>query len=255
MVASRRRVAITGSNGIIGAPLTANLTRDPDLEIVPVDRARADILDLPALRLAFAGSDAIVHLAGGVLRDGSFDEVWEPNLLGLRNVFTAAVETGCRRVIYTSSLHVLGMYEQERRPEIYAPVDKELLGTDVTVRPANPYALTKACGELIARYFSDVHGLLVTCVRIGTMNVADSPHIPDDAARQRLRDLPAQERRARLAAKWFSNADFARLVRAILARDVPFSIVYGVGDNPGRYVDLESGRALFGFWPDDGAPT
>jgi NAD+ dependent glucose-6-phosphate dehydrogenase len=249
----RLRVAITGSSGIIGAVLTADLTADPSFEVVPVDRARADILDLAALRRAFAGCDALVHLAGGVLRDGSWDEVWELNLLGLRNVLTAAVDAGCRRVVYASSLHVLGLYEEQRRPGIYAPGPKTLLGTDVEPRPVNPYALTKVCGEVIARYFSDVHGLYVTCVRIGTMNVADSPLVPDAAARQRLRDLPDAERRARLAAKWFSHADFARLTRAILRRDVRFAIVYGVGDNPGRYVDLEPGRELFDFQPDDGA--
>jgi hypothetical protein len=97
--------------------------------------------------------------------------------------------------------------------------------------------------------------LAVTCVRIGTMNVADSPAIADAAAAARLRDMPEAERRARLAAKWFSHADFARLVCAILRREVRFSIVYGVGDNPGRFVDLEPGRELFGFWPQDGSPA
>jgi len=95
--------------------------------------------------------------------------------------------------------------------------------------------------------------LRVTCVRIGTMNVADSPQIADASATARLQAMPEAERRARLAAKWFSHADFARLVRAVLNRDVAFSIVYGVGDNPGRFVDLEPGRALFGFWPQDGS--
>jgi nucleoside-diphosphate-sugar epimerase len=113
--------------------------------------------------------------------------------------------------------------------------------------------VTKACGEIIARFYADVHGLCVTCVRIGTMNVADSPHIPDAASSARLGGLTDAERRARLAAKWFSHADFARLVRKILARNVAFSIVYGVGDNAGRFVDLEPGCQLFGFWPHDGA--
>ena len=43
-----------------------------------------------------------------------------------------------------------------------------------------------------------------------------------------------------------------RLVRAILSRDVPFAIVYGVGDNRTRFWDLEPGRAIYGFWPEDG---
>ncbi len=249
--AGRTRVAITGAGGIIGSRLAAHL--EGDLDVVRVDRAKADLLNRPALEAAFAGCDAVVHLAAGVLRDGSWEEVWDPNLLGVRNVFEAALRVGCSRVIFGSSLHVLGMYEEEARPAIYAPGGETVLGTNVPVRPANPYAVTKACGEIIARYYSDVHDLRVTCVRIGTMNVADSPRVADAASSARLRDLTAAERQARLAAKWFSHADFARLVRKILRRDVAFSIVYGVGDNAGRFVDLEPGRELFGFWPQDGA--
>jgi nucleoside-diphosphate-sugar epimerase len=175
-------------------------------------------------------------------------------LLGVRNVFEAAVRVGCPRVVYAGSLHVMGMYEEERRPAIYSPDGGPLLGIDTPPRPANPYAVTKACGEIIARYFSDVHGLRVACVRIGTMNEADDPRTLDASARRRLTNLSADEQRARLAAKWFSHRDFARLVRAIIVSDVRFAIVYGVGDNPGRFVDLEPGRAIFGFWPRDGAP-
>lgn len=252
MSAERRmRVAITGAGGIIGSRLAADLERD--LDVVRVDRAKADLLDRPALEAAFAGCAAVVHLAAGVLRDGSWDEVWDANLLGVRNVFEAALRAGCSRVVFGSSLHVVGMYEEEARPQIYAPGSGPVFGTNIAVRPANPYAVTKACGEIIARYYSDVHGLRVTCVRIGTMNVADSPHIADPSSTARLRDLDAAERQARLAAKWFSHADFARLVRAVLARDVAFSIVYGVGDNAGRFVDLEPARELFGFWPQDGS--
>jgi nucleoside-diphosphate-sugar epimerase len=236
---------------MIGSRLADAL--DADFEIVRVDRERADLADLNALERAFAGCQAIVHLAAGVLRSGSWDEVWDANLLGLRHVFEAARHCGCRRVIYASSLHVMGMYEEEARPRIYAADDTTTLSTELPMRPANPYAVTKACGEIIARYYSDVHDLDVAIVRIGTMTSSDSPHVLDAAASTRLRDMSPHERQARLAAKWFSHADLARLVRAILASSVRFAVVYGVGANPGSFVDLEAGRRIFGFWPRDGA--
>ena len=245
------RVAVTGARGIIGSRLAANLA--PHADVVRLDRANADLLDPAALETALSGCAAVVHLAAGVLRAGTWDEVWDANLLGLRNLFEAARRTNCRRVIYASSLHVMGMYEEEGRPQIYAPGDAMLLAVEAPPRPANPYAVTKACGEIMARFYSDVHGLHVACVRIGTMNTADSPDDPQLGTNARLQTLSIEERSARLRAKWFSHADFARLVRAILTSDVPFAIVYGVGDNAGRFVDLEPGRALFGFWPHDGA--
>jgi NAD+ dependent glucose-6-phosphate dehydrogenase len=251
MTRGAQRIAITGSSGMIGSRLAANL--DADFEIVRVDRPRADVLDISSLNDAFADCTAGVHLAAGVLRLGNWDEVWETNTLGVRNVFDAAVRCGCRSVIYASSLHVVGMYEEEGRPGIYAAGDGPILGADVAVRPANPYGATKACGEVLARYYSDVHGLRVGCIRIGTMTAADDPRTPDATSTARLRDMPAAERTARLAAKWFSHGDLARLVRAMLRSDVRFGIVYGVSDNPGRFVDLEPGRRLYGFWPKDGS--
>jgi NAD+ dependent glucose-6-phosphate dehydrogenase len=244
------RIAVTGAGGIIGSRLAENLAADHD--VVRVDRATADLLNAAALEAAFRGCAAVIHLAAGVLRDGSWDEVWDANLLGLRNVFEAVRTVRCPRVIYASSLHVVGMYEEEQRPHIYAPGQATRLGTGIAPRPGNPYGVTKACGEIIARYYSDVHGVRVACIRIGTMNRADSPNDPELAANNRLHALSLDERYARLRAKWFSHADLARLVRAILGSDVAFAIVYGVGANSGRFVDLEPGRALFGFWPQDG---
>ena len=79
----------------------------------------------------------------------------------------------------------------------------------------------------------------------------------DTTARERLRNncetlVRAVSDVARYAATWMSQRDFARLVRAIIARDVPYAVVYGVGDNATRFWDLEPGRAIFGFWPEDG---
>jgi nucleoside-diphosphate-sugar epimerase len=248
---SRTRIAITGAAGMIGSRLATNLARDHDVS--RLDRPNADLLNVPQLAGALAGCAAVVHLAAGVLRDGSWQEVWEPNVLGARNLFEAARSAGCSQVIYGSSLHVIGGYEEAGRPRIYEPGHGIALGTDVTPRPANPYAVTKAFGETLARFFSEVHGMRVACIRIGTMNAVDSPHVLDAHADLRLGRLATAERHARLRAKWFSHADLARLVRAILARDVAFVIVYGVGDNPGRFVDLEPGRTLYGFWPRDGS--
>ena len=89
-------------------------------------------------------------------------------------------------------------------------------------------------------------------MRIGSITTADDPHHPSVANSSGWLPLTDAQKFARYAATWMSQRDFARLVRAILASDVAFAIVYGVGDNATRFWDLEAGRALFGFWPQDG---
>jgi len=65
-------------------------------------------------------------------------------------------------------------------------------------------------------------------------------------------NLTEEQKFERYAATWMSHRDFARLVHAILASEVRFAVVYGVGDNATRFWDLEPGRAIYGFWPLDG---
>jgi hypothetical protein len=64
--------------------------------------------------------------------------------------------------------------------------------------------------------------------------------------------LNDEQKFKRDAARFMSLRDFARLGRCFIAIDVPVAIVYGVGDNATRFWDLEPGRAIFGFWPEDG---
>jgi hypothetical protein len=93
----------------------------------------------------------------------------------------------------------------------------------------------------------------VACIRIGSITEADDPE--DESVRNGSDwlNLTDDEKFKRYAATWMSQRDFARLVRAVLARDdVPFAVVYGVGDNATRFWDLEPGRAIYGFWPGDG---
>ena len=158
-----------------------------------------------------------------------------------------------KRVIFASSNHAVGMHEIENAPALYEPGFGLVVPTDAPYRPDSLYGVWKAFGETLGRYYSDNHGVQVTCVRIGSITDADDPR--DESVRNSSSwlNLTEAEKFARYAATWMSQADFARLVRAIVARDVKYAVVYGVGDNATRFWDLEAGRAIFGFWPLDGS--
>ena len=248
------RIAVTGAAGTIGKPLCEELARDHDVVRIDLHDAdvKADVQDLGALERAFAGAETVVHLAGVVAVEASWTDVHGPNIGGTYAVFEAARRAGVKRVVFASSNHAVGMHEVEHAPELYEPGFGLVVRTDEPYRPDSLYGVWKAFGETLGRYYSDNHRLQVTCVRLGAITAADDPRDPSVAQSSAWLPLTAEQKFARYAAIWMSQRDFARLVRAILNRDVPYAVVYGVGDNATRFWDLEPGRAIFGFWPLDG---
>lgn len=249
-----KRIAITGAAGLIGRALAEDLRRD--FEVVTIDLLDADVIadvrDLGTLERAFAGCDTVVHLAGIVKLDATWEEVHQINIGGTYSAYEAARRAGVKRVIFASSNHAVGMTEMRGGRALYEPGAGVCLGTDDEYRPDSLYGVAKAFGEICGRYFSENFGLQVTCIRIGSILKGDSATDPDLVAPPFLPHLKPEDGHARYAATWMSQRDFIALVRAILARDVPFAIVYGVSDNATRFWDLEPGRAIFGFWPVDG---
>lgn len=247
------KIAVTGAGGTIGAPLCEDLAAD--FEVVRLDitsTPSADVRDLPAMIQALRGCETVVHLAGLVAVDADWESVYGANMGGTYNVFEAARINGLKRIIFASSNHCVGMHEVERAPAIYEPASGFIVDTTSSYRPDSLYGVWKAFGETLGRFYSDAHSLQVACVRIGSITTADDPR--DDSVRNSSGwlHLTDDEKFKRYAATWMSQRDFARLVRAILARDVPYAVVYGVGDNATRFWDLEAGRAAYGFWPQDG---
>jgi uronate dehydrogenase len=249
------KIAITGSNGTIGKRLCPEMAEHDT--IVPIDLADADVIadvrDLAAMERAFAGCDAVVHLAGVVAVEADWESVSSTNIAGTYNVFEAARRCGIKRVIFASSNHCVGYNEVENAPAIYKPGFGRVIGTEDPYRPDGLYGVWKAFGEVLGRYYSDKFGMQVACIRIGSITAEDDPRAESVRESSGWLGLTDDEKFERYAATWMSQRDFARLVRTILlAKDVPFSIVYGVGDNATRFWDLEPGRAIFGFWPEDG---
>lgn len=247
------KIAVTGAAGNIGSRLSDDLARDH--EVVRIDikgtPEPVDVLDFEAFMRALRGCETVVHLAGIVKVKASWAETRQ-NLEGTYNAYEAARLAGCKRVIFASSNHAVGMYEVDSAPGIYRTASGMLLRNDVALRPDGLYGVWKCFGESLGRYYCDEYGMQVACLRIGGIREEDTPtpgDVKDEATWLKIGD---DDKRLRMKAIWMSHRDLARLVRAIVASSVPFGIVYGVGDNATRFWDLEAGRALYGFWPLDG---
>jgi uronate dehydrogenase len=179
-----------------------------------------DVSDAQATLAEIRGVNGIVHLAGLVGPDFRFREVLEPNIVGTYHVLEAARANGISQVVVASSHHAVGFYGRaDRIDHLAAP------------RPDSFYGVSKACGEALARYYADKHGLNVLTIRIGFVG------------KQAI-----DERRVHT---WISPRDLAQLIDIGLNRpDLGYELVYGVSRNPGPFFDNTNAQRL-GYRPQD----
>ena len=258
MTAAAKRVLVTGAEGTIGTAVREHLAGRYDL--VSLTRTRqgfpshvADIAELDAIRPAFDGCDAVVHLAASPAIEAPWEDVLRNNLVGTYNVYEAARLAGCGRFVFASSNHAVGMYEVEGAPQIYEPSDPRVVDHTAELRPDSLYGVSKVYGEALGRLYHERHGLSVFNLRIGSVREEDDPTLPSSNS---LLDLDEAGRHARMRSVWLSRRDCAELISACLdPEDVTWAVVYGVSANPTRFWDLEHARELLGWEPQDAAPA
>ena len=256
-----RRVLVTGADGVIGGVVRRHLSERYELSYVSRHPAGfsshvGDISDLPSIRHAFEGIDAVVHLAATSSVDAPWDRVLVDNIVGTYNVFEAARSANVRRVVFASSNHVVGMYEVEGAPELYDLEDPRVYDASVPVRTDSLYGVSKVFGEALGRLYADRYRMDVICLRMGAVRESDDP-TKVEAGRpfELFPVLTAEQSRQRLRAVWLSHRDCAQLIQRALDAPVHWAVVFGVSNNPRRFWDLEAARDLLGFEPLDSAPV
>ena len=221
---------ITGAAGRIGRAVRAGLA--DRWEVVPTDVRPADgvetldVTDGAACREAFAGADAVVHLAADPSPEATWESVLPANIEAPYQVATAAAACGVRRLVLASSLHAVGGY----------PEGRQRRASDQP-RPTNLYGASKAWAEALASAIAATSSVTVVALRIGWF--AESP------------PPPAEEWRGQQGA-WLSARDAAELVRAAVeATNVDGAVVInGISANRYQFADLSDARAL-GYDPQD----
>lgn len=257
-------VLLTGACGTVGTAVRDHLDheftlldRAPDGESIDVV---ADVTDFDAIRPAFDGVDAVVHLAEYPATDATEAQLFE-NMRGTATVLRAAREAGVETVVYASSNHAQGMHELDHAPAIYDPDFDLLVDHTDPVRPDSFYGTGKVFGEALGRQYVELyddgpeqfHALRICSVRSHEYDHAhgDAERGVDEGRFERDSDEYA-ETAARMRAMWQSRRDVAQLVECCLQHDEPgFDVFYGVSDNSARWFDLDHARETIGYEPLD----
>jgi nucleoside-diphosphate-sugar epimerase len=172
------RVIVTGGSGLLGSYTLAELV-EAGHEVVCLSRTApstagmehvpGDILDRPALDKAFAGADAVVHLAACVMAPGmTADRLTQVNAVGTATLLQAAADAGVGAVIFGSSAAAGGLGHEPWESVAYLPIDEAY-----PARPRDVYGLSKLLGEGLCAHYSELHALRTIALRFTSCLVLD----------------------------------------------------------------------------------
>jgi uronate dehydrogenase len=233
-VSATRRVLVTGAGGRVGRAIVPLLATRYALRLMyrpgetvpgeiaaPHEAIAAELSDPQSLRAAVRGVDAVLHLAAAVSMHVPWDSALETNVRGTWHVLEAMRLEGVHRIVYASSNHATGGWEQEG------------IGCDsgTPLRGDSHYGASKAMGEVLARLYADQFGIGAICLRIGSLRPA-----PEDA---------------RQLATWLSPRDMAQLAWRSIDSPLHWGVFYAISGNTRRYWDIDAAMTQLGYAPED----
>ena len=174
------KVLVTGGSGLAGSQVVQNLVQY-GYDVTIADRVApaeniapyrlVDLAELGQVYSALAGADAVAHL-GAIPRPTNHpgEVLFRTNVMATYNIFEAAATLGIKRVVYASSMSVLGypFYHRFFQPK-YVPIDEEHPNL-----PQDAYALSKFLGEEIAGAFVRRTGMTAVSLRLSWIHTPES---------------------------------------------------------------------------------
>lgn len=163
-------VLVTGHRGLVGRSVVSALEQAGH-HVVGLDiRDGDDVLELPLVNERMTGCDAAIHLAAVEAEDeapvvptsaavASTDLVEAINVGGTSAVLAAAASRAVTRVVYLSSVDVLGCFMGQGRPDYY-PIDDRH-----PTRPQGVYAESKLRSEDLCEQLTTDTGISTICLR------------------------------------------------------------------------------------------
>lgn len=246
------RIAVTGAAGEIGTE-TVNALSNEGYEVVSITHPKHEISDSYPVELgdraglvdALSGVETVIHLAADRSANASWESVLHNNIIGTKNLYSAAHETGVRRVIFASSNHVQHMRNigSADDPATMTPQPETCRPGDLT-RPDSLYGVSKVFGEAIGSYYADRFGLEVLNFRIGWFLTKE-----DLEALQSKPESIARYARA----MWLSPRDCRHAMQLAVGTELPSNplTVNLLSHNFERYSSITETMRSIGYTPKD----
>ena len=235
-MATKPHVLITGAAGLVGGIIRQHWGDRYRLrlaDIQPVsdladheESIKLDIRDLEAFTEACRDVDVVLHLAADRSPSADFYETLiDLNLIGCYNGFEAARRSGCRRVVFASSINAVLGYRGD-----------QAVSWDIPVFPQNVYGATKCFGEALGRVYADQHDVSCISVRLG------SPRF--DQSGDWDPEKPSHE---------ISPRDTAQLFACCIdVEDLNWAVVPGISRHKKGWQDVEDACRALDYQPQDG---
>lgn len=170
------KILVTGAAGRLGS-CVCRLLKDSGTDFVAVDKfpneqadypiESADLTDWQTCERLMEGVDVLVHFANYSNFNAASPEVlYTANTAMNMNLFQAAANFGCQRILFASSIQVLDgqlpFMDRTVQENVltYLPVDSE-----APAFPRNVYALSKQAGEQMLSYFVGTAGMTGIAIR------------------------------------------------------------------------------------------
>jgi hypothetical protein len=234
-----RRVLVTGAAGRIGSCFARFGAHKYNLRLMVQEgdnkagelHAYGEVVtgelgDLPRLQSLCEGMDTVIHLAADPRPSASWESLLPNNIIGTYNLFLAANQAKCRRVVFASSIHTVSGYPLEVQVKTSDPVN-----------PADLYGVTKCFGEALGRYMAEQAGLSVIALRIGSFSSLEKA-----CGVSGLKILDS----------FVSDRDLMQLIeRSIEVEELQFAILNGLSNNLFKRLDVSDARELVGYAPED----
>ncbi|KZT50584.1 NAD(P)-binding protein [Calocera cornea HHB12733] len=188
------RIAVTGARGLVGQELTAYLKKQGH-HVIEINRTpqkekgdgrseqrTAEATDYNAVKEAFRGADAVIHLAAvpDPLERGDY-VVHNVNVQSGYNALHAAGALGIKRFVFASSINAHGLaYSQGKIQFSSFPLNETM-----SPCPSDPYALSKAIVEIqcdsFARIYPQMRIVSLRCTELSLLKELPPREEEEDA--------------------------------------------------------------------------